>query len=208
MREIRDPVLLEEYLTKYHIRERFSTRELPFRLVEYAPGEIINLLRPAEAYFKFLVEGVLDLYLILPNGEKHMIHRFDHFGVLGDMEFCGKQMSNHCQEVLETVRTVELPMDYLQEHTANDPVFLRFLLDQMAFVLSFCLPVHPEFDSLRDALLYHMKHIRPDGTICSVEDTASRLNCSRRQLQRILKQLLAEKRIHRLGRGCYQLAEP
>ena len=46
MREIRDPELLEHYIRTYHIRSFFDTQDLPFRLYEYAPGEMINVVHP------------------------------------------------------------------------------------------------------------------------------------------------------------------
>lgn len=63
MREIRDPELLEHYIHKFHIRSFFDTRDLPFRLYEYAPGEMINIVHPLQESIKFFVEGVL---IIIP----------------------------------------------------------------------------------------------------------------------------------------------
>ena len=68
MREIRDPELLEHYIRTYHIRSFFDTQDLPFRLYEYAPGEMINVVHPLEESIKFFVEGVFDHYMLLEDG--------------------------------------------------------------------------------------------------------------------------------------------
>ena len=207
MHEIHDPALLERCLEAHSIRAFFDTPDLPFRLFEYGPGEIMNLLHPNERYFKFVVEGVLDLYVILPSGEKHMIHRSSGFGCLGYLEFCGQETPERCQEVVETVRTVELEVELLRERLEVDVTFLHYLNRTMAQLLTFSLPRHPEFDSLEDALLAHVRWHCPDRVIRNVEQTAARLNHSRRQLQRVLKDLTERGVLEKTGRGCYRLVE-
>lgn len=205
MREINDPALLRQYLTLYQIPALFDTGDLPFRLYEYYPGEIVNLLHPNDRFFKFVVEGILDLYVILPSGEKHMIHRSSGFSPLGYLEFCGYQTPERCQEVLQTVRTIELEIDPLRDALKKDLSFLHFLTRTMALLLTFSLPLHPEFDSLEDALLSYIHWHCPDKTIHNVEQTAARLNHSRRQLQRVLKNLTEKGILKKEGRGCYRL---
>ncbi len=207
MHEIHDPALLERYLEKHSIPSFFDSPDLPFRLFEYGAGEIMNLLHPNERYFKFVVDGVVDLYAILPSGEMHMIHRSSGFGCLGYLEFCGQETPERCQEVLETVRTVELEVAPLRARLEEDVTFLRYLNRTMAQLLTFSLPLHPEFASLEDALLAHIHWHCPDRIIRNVEQTAARLNHSRRQLQRVLKSLTERGVLEKMGRGCYRLVE-
>ena len=91
MREIRDEQLLEHYIRKYHIRSFFDTQDLPFRLYEYAPGEMINIVHPMEESMKFIVEGVFDHYKIQDDGSSYLIAHCDGFGFMGDLAFCGRQ---------------------------------------------------------------------------------------------------------------------
>lgn len=205
MREIQDKELLEQYLQKYHIRSFFDTPDLPFRLYEYAPGELINVVHPMEESLKFIVEGVFDHYLIQEDGTLFLISHCDGFGFMGDLAFCGRQPQNRCQEVIETVRAVELPLEALRSTLEQDNRFLRFLLDTMARRMTLSMHIRADMHSAEKSLLAYLRWQCPNQTITNVTETAFRLNYSRRQLQRVLKQLTEQGKLTKTDRGCYRL---
>lgn len=205
MKELRDPELLKGYLEKFHIPSLFDTRELPFRLYEYAPGEMINIVHPMEQTMKFFVEGVFDHYTLLEDGTPYLIAHCDGFGFMGDLAFCRRQPQNRYQEVIETVRAVELPLESLRPVLEQDNRFLRFLLDTMAQRMTQSLYVRVSENSARQALLAHLRWASPDHAITNVGDTAYRLNFSRRQLQRVLRDLTREGVLEKTGKGCYRM---
>ena len=57
MIEITDKKEIEKYLNKHKIRELFDTKDLPFQLIRYESGEMVDQYRPQEKYLKFIVEG-------------------------------------------------------------------------------------------------------------------------------------------------------
>ena len=205
MKELRDQELLKGYLEKFHIPSLFDTRELPFRLYEYAPGEMINIVHPMEQTMKFFVEGVFDHYTLLEDGTPYLIAHCDGFGFMGDLAFCCRQPQNRYQEVIETVRAVELPLESLRRGREQDNRFLRFLLDTMAQRMTQSLYVRVSENSARQALLAHLRWACPDHAITNVGDTAYRLNFSRRQLQRVLRDLTREGVLEKTGKGCYRM---
>lgn len=205
MREIRDPELLEHYLRKYHIRSFFDTPDPPFRLYEYAPGEMIHVVHPVEESIKFIVEGVFDHYLIQNDGSPYLISHCDGFGFLGDLAFCCRQPKNRCQEVLETVRAVELPLEPLRSILENDNRFLRFLIDTMAQRMTMSLNTRVCDTSAEHAVLAYMRWRCPNQTITNVTEAAFHTNFSRRQVQRVLKELTDDGVLIRKGKGCYAL---
>lgn len=207
MREIRDQQLLEQYLCKYHIRSFFDTPDLPFRLYEYAPGEMINIVHPVEESVKFIVEGVFDHYLIQDDGTPYLISHCDGFGFLGDLAFCCRQPKNRYQEVLETLRAVELPLEPLRRTLENDNRFLRFLIDTMAQRMTLSLNTRVCDTSAEQALLAYMRWRCPNHTITNVSEAAFHTNFSRRQIQRTLKTLTQSGQLKRLGKGHYILSE-
>lgn len=207
MREIRDQQLLEQYLCKYHIRSFFDTPDLPFRLYEYAPGEMINIVHPVEESVKFIVEGVFDHYLIQDDGTPYLISHCDGFGFLGDLAFCCRQPKNRYQEVLETLRAVELPLEPLRRTLENDNRFLRFLIDTMAQRMTLSLNARVCDTSAEQALLAYMRWRCPNHTITNVSEAAFHTNFSRRQIQRTLKTLTQSGQLKRLGKGHYILSE-
>lgn len=208
MRQIQEPELLEQYLRQYHIRSFFDTPDLPFRLYEYEPGEMINVLHPLEESLKFVVEGVMDLYMVQEDGSSYLIHHCHGFGFLGDLAFCGRQPPGRYLEVLQRVRAMELPLGTLRQTLENDNRFLRFLLDTMAQRMTMSMHVRADMNNAEEALLAYLRWRCPDHTIRNVGEAAFHLNFSRRQIQRALKSLTDGGTLLRTGKGCYTLRNP
>lgn len=207
MKEIRDPQLLEHYIRQYHIRSFFDTQDLPFRLYEYAPGEMINVVHPMEESIKFIVEGVFDHYKIQEDGSPYLIAHCVGFGFMGDLAFCGRLPQNRFQEVIETVRAVELPLEPLRTTLENDNRFLRFLLDTMAQRMTESMHIRSDMTTAEKALVGYLRWRCPNHTMTNVSEAAFHMNYSRRQIQRVLKVLTARGVLIRRGKGCYCLAE-
>ncbi len=205
MREIQDKALLEHYIRKFHIRSFFDTPDLPFRLYEYQPGEMINMVHPMEESIKFIVEGVFDHYKIQEDGSAYLIAHCDGFGFMGDLAFCGRQPPGRYQEVIETVRAVELPLEPLRRTLENDNRFLRFLLDTMAQRMTASMHIRSDMVTAEQALVAYMRWRCPDRTITNVSEAAFHMNYSRRQLQRALKALTENGTLVKTGKGHYTL---
>jgi len=208
MREIRDEELLEHYIRKYHIRSFFDTKELPFRLYDYTPGEMINVVHPMEESMKFIVEGVFDHYKIQEDGSPYLISHCDDFGFMGDLAFCGRQPPGRYQEVIETVRAVELPMEEMRPVLENDNRFLRFLIDTMAQRMTVSMHIRSDMTTAEKALMGYLRWRCPDHTITNVSEAAFHMNYSRRQLQRVLKDLTDKGSLIKEGKGRYRLKRP
>jgi len=207
LRQIQDKELLEHYLRKYHIQSFFDTRNLPFRLYEYAPGEMINIVHPMEESIKFIVEGVFDHYKIQEDGSPYLIAHCDGFGFMGDLAFCGRMPSDRYQEVIETVRAVELPLEPLRATLENDNRFLRFLIDTMAQRMTASMHIRSDMTDAEKALLAYLRWRCPNQTITNVSEAAFHMNYSRRQIQRVLKKLTENGTLIRTGKGCYVLSK-
>ena len=205
MREIRDAQLLEHYLQKYHIQSFFDTPNLPFRLYEYAPGEMINIVHPMDVSIKFIVEGVFDHYKIQEDGSPYLIAHCDGFGFMGDLAFCGRMPPGRYQEVIETVRAVELPLEQMRPILENDNRFLRFLLDTMAQRMTASMHIHSDMTTATKALVAYIRWRCPSHTITNVSEAAFQMNYSRRQIQRVLKALTERGVLMHTGKGQYTL---
>ncbi len=205
MREIQDKALLDHYIRKFHIRSFFDTPDLPFRLYEYQPGEMINMVHPMEESIKFIVEGVFDHYKIQEDGSAYLIAHCDGFGFMGDLAFCGRQPPGRYQEVIETVRAVELPLEPLRRTLENDNRFLRFLLDTMAQRMTASMHIRSDMVTAEQALVAYLRWRCPDRTITNVSEAAFHMNYSRRQLQRALKALTENGTLVKTGKGHYTL---
>lgn len=207
MIECNDPKLMEAYLTKYRIRENFSTPDLPFRLYRYEVSELMNVLHPQEQYLKFIVDGRIGVDTVNPDGGLERIAEEKAFVYFGEVEILGRSFGNHFHEVLETVYSIELPWETLRETLWNDLKFLQFLVRHMSRTIYLATNSMEEAsEDVRSKLLRYIKNECEHNTFSGMEATARRLRCSRRQLQRVTAQLIAEGILRKSGWGSYTLA--
>ena len=59
--------------------------------------------------------------------------------------------------------------------------------------------------SLKQRVLTYMKYKCGNGELRGLQQAAFHLNCSARQLQRILNQYEAEGKVEKIGKGAYRL---
>ena len=208
MVECNDPKLLEKYMKKWGIRDFFSTPDLPFKLYRYEVGEMMNVAHPQEKYLKFIVEGRLGVDTVDGEGNLHRIIEDKAFVYYGEVEILGYSFNNHFHEVLDTVYTVELPWEPLREVLWNDLKFMQFLVTHMSkSIYNATNDIEGFNDDVQSRLLHYIKTECPDGTFSGMELTAKRLRCSRRQLQRIVSELVEEGKLVKTGWGAYGIAE-
>ena len=208
MVECNDHKLMKAYMTKYGIREFFSTENLPFRMYRYDVGDIMNVLHPQEQYLKFIVDGRIGVDTVDREGNLLRIVETSAFVYYGEVEILGRSFSIHYHQVLETVYSIELPWEPLREILWNDLKFLQFLVQHMSRSIYIATNnAEASSEDIQSRLLRYIKHECKDGTFSGMEETAKRLRCSRRQLQRVVCQLVEEGRLVKTGWGTYSMAD-
>ncbi|MBR5316880.1 MAG: hypothetical protein IKU39_03200 [Lachnospiraceae bacterium] len=206
MIEITNTTELEKYIEKYNIRDMFDTPDLPFKLYRYEIGEMMNHAHPQEKYIKFLVEGTVASDEIDINGNIKRLFEETALAFWGEAEICGYSFSNHLHEVVETAYCIELPLEPFREILLDDKRFLQYLVKRMSGSIYHATHMLSYMNySIEDRLIYHLKYIYPNHTFSGMDLTAKRLQCSRRQLQRVVNQLVKENKIKKIGKGTYSL---
>ena len=205
MKQIQDDALLQFYMEKYGIAELFETEGLTFRLYEYERGEILNFIRDSSQCLQFFVKGNAVIYSVRTDGSRYPLCNLDSFTMLGDMEFCEEQSLPFLVEALTKVLCVELSLYECRASLLNDRVFLRYVARSVAKKVAMVLQADAVYATLEERFLHYMRQECPHGTLYGVEASAVSLHCSRRQLQRVLKQLTAEGKIEKCGKGIYRL---
>ncbi len=206
MTECMDIKLLEHYLKKYRIRELFDTKDLPFRLYRYETGEMMNIVHPQEQYLKFLVDGRVSMYSINDNGDMQQLFEEKAPAFWGEVEICGRSFSNHYHEVIKTAYCIELPLAPLRDILWNDLRFMQYLVSRMSesiYLATMTMEVMTE--NLETRLIHYLKHTCKNKTMSGMELTAKHLQCSRRQLHRVVTKLIEEERIIKTSWGTYTL---
>ena len=203
MVECSDPRLMEKYMKKYGIREKFSTPDLPFRLYRYEVGEMMNVLHPQEQYLKFLVSGCVAVEKIESDGTTKLLFEEKAFSFFGEAEICGHSFSDHSHEVLETAYCIELPLEPFRKILWSDIKFMQYLVTRMSESIFYATFAFETFsDDTETRLLKYIQNC-PGQTVSGMELTAKRLRCSRRQLQRIVSKLVDEGTLAKSGWGTY-----
>ena len=206
MKKIKDRKKLQIWLDRYDILSHFSDPDLPFELVCFDAHEIINNLCEASENLLFFVSGKLTIRNIRDDGTVYLISETTQFIMLGDVEYADMQMTPHIVEAAAPSLMIVLPLKgEIREKLDHDPVFLRYLLSSVAgkFIEFSSSVIEPK--TLRERLLFHLENTAQDCMIRSVVNTSDTLQCSRRQLLRILKQLCEEGIIEKTGKGTYRL---
>lgn len=205
MKEIVDKNRLEFFFGEQ--QAHFRQRPPVLKLVEFEKGEILNdPLQPLSCFY-IIVRGSVSIYHLTEDGSIRYISKAASGTLLGDMEFSGAGNQSFYIEAAETVLCLTMPFRENLEVLENDPVFLRFVLIQLAGKLSLSAVMTASAQTLEEKVLFFLRKVQPDHAILSVNHALQALHCSRRQLQRVLKKLCDEGLIIKIGRGCYRLTE-
>ena len=185
----------------------FQTRPPVLRLLEFEKGELLNHpLKPLEQ-FLLILEGNITIYDISRDGNIRYISCEGRGTLLGDMEFSGAKSQTFYTETTDRVLCLSIPYQDNRSIIENDPVFLRFVLYQLAGKLSLSSAMDTMGQTLEEKVLLYLRTIQPSHEIRSVNHTMQILHCSRRHLQRVLKKLCDEEMLVKTKRGNYRMKE-
>ena len=205
MKEIVGKDRLEHFFGEQ--QAHFRQRPPVIKLVEFEKGEILNDPLKSLDRFYILVRGSVSIYHLTEDGTIRYISKASEGTLLGDMEFSGAGNQSFYIEAAETVLCLAMPFRENQSVLENDPVFLRFVVRQLAGKLSLSAGMTVSAQTLEEKVLFFLGKVQADHTISSVNQAFQALHCSRRQLQRVLKKLCDESLIVKMGRGRYRLKE-
>ncbi len=205
MKVISDKALLECYFAEQqaHFRQRPST----YKLVEFEKGELVNSPMKPLKHFFIIVRGGVSIYDLTEDGGIRYITKSGPGTLLGDMEFSGEYRQLFYAEAAEATLCIAIPFRENQNVLKNDPVFLRFVLEQLAKKLSCSAILDASSQTLEEKVLFYLRIVQPDHAISSITEALQPLHCSRRQLQRVVKKLCDEKVLVKTGKGHYRLGE-
>lgn len=203
MKEIVDRDLLEHFFGEQ--QAHFRQRPPVMQLIEFEKGEILNDPLQFLNQFYIIVKGSVSIYHLTEDGSIRYISKAASGTLLGDMEFSGAGNQSLYIEAAETVLCLAMPFRENQSILENDPVFLRFVLSQLAGKLSLSAVMTASAQTLEEKVLFFLRKVQADHEISSVNHALQSLHCSRRQLQRVLKKLCDEGLLAKTGRGHYRL---
>lgn len=202
MKEINDKTIIETYFASY--LNHFHQRPPLLKLIQFEKGEILNDLFEPLNQFYIIAKGHVSIYNLTNTGAIRYISLSSSGTLLGDLEFTNVTNQSLYIEAADTVLCLSLPFLENKEALENDPVFLRFVLNQLANKLSLSASMTANAQTLEDRILFYLKNVEKTHEITSVNHALQRLHCSRRQLQKVLKKLCDDGVLVKTGRGSYR----
>ena len=205
IKKVYDKDIVEDSIRKAKLSDKFRTEGLDFFVILYQRGEFLSTPDSQMPYFQFLVRGSVALYYLDENGDRRNVALMDGEGLLGDMELALGNRPIFYIEAVTPVVVAALPMEKNRDRLEKDSDFLMYLLRNASRMKVFTARNSVVLPRLEERLLYHLKNECLHRTIIGMDDTAARLRCSRRQLQRVVKKLEEQGRLKKLRKGCYRL---
>ena len=189
LEKIQDINEIEYWLDKGNIQNYFDTPNLVFHGYRYEKGEYITVPDKKMDKILFLVEGTVQIYGIREDGSLSPVNQIVSPTILGDLEFPNEGVTPFFTETKTQAVCLSLSIKKYRNQLDCDTRFLHTLLQSYADKLKF----------------FSLENICPMHEINGIETAIFQLRCSRRQLQRVLKQLCDNEKITKVGKGRYKL---
>ena len=197
--------LLDKAVHELGLAEKFEISRVRPVLCRCEKGELLSGPHIRPRYLLFLYSGILQIYGVGIDGRKIPVNLAKKGSVIGDVEFCSRKSSNLYSEVAKEALCVGIRITEYRDVLENDNRFLKYLLSsisQKVYLTSF---TDTPAVSVEEKLLEYMKTECPDNVLKGVEHATLALRCSRRQLQRVLKELCETGQIRKEAKGTYRL---
>lgn len=203
MKKIYQKKAVQTYLEKYKIKDLFD-ETYDFYLIQYEKGETIIHPMNDTKMFQFVIKGSVSIYTINFEGNQHFVSESDDFMILGDLEFVLGSKPTFFSEASSEVEVLALPFEGNREKLNQDNRFLHVLLDSLAGKLIRSSSNTFMNETTEEKLFYYLKYFCPNQELNHVSKAAKNIHCSRRQLQRVLKECCENGSLIKIGKGRYK----
>lgn len=207
MNIVRDADKLEKLLAKYQIRDLFDTQDLQFKLYSYKKGEFLTSPEQPMTDLLFLVEGNIMIYGIHESARVEPVSYRGPMVLLGDMEFAGANKNVLFAQAASDVLCAALSVSRYENVIRRDAKFLYYMLRSVTEKFRSSTEMDLQNENLTQRVLFYLTYIAPDGSLKGIDAATYQLHCSRRQLQRVLKELCEKGTLKKTGRGQYRLVK-
>lgn len=205
MRLIHDENLLQKALLELDIKSKLNIERVKPVLCRFDKGELLSGPHIKQRYILFIWSGNVHVYGIRLDGRKVPVTLSKKGDVIGDIEFGNSKNSNLFSEALKDVLCVGIPIREYRSDLEKDVRFLRYLLGSISSKVYMTNASESPIVSVKEKLLHYMESECENHILKGVEHATMRLQCSRRQMQRVLKELCEDGSIEKIGKGNYKL---
>ncbi|MGB7341028.1 MAG: cyclic nucleotide-binding domain-containing protein [Phototrophicaceae bacterium] len=194
MHTVNSEMLIQAYIKRYQMAEFLNDNLLDaLEYFEFAPYSHVFVEQERQHYLYFIVEGEVQCSHYHLNGSLAVFAISTPFTSIGDLEILSDERVHSTVIAMKKTIMLGIPRAIVHQFGANDPKFLRFLLDQVreklytsnSFQMIQTLPVISRF------AVYLLSNMDDEHyiTLPDKESVASLLGTSLRHLNRTIKQL-------------------
>ena len=206
MKKFYDKVMIKTYLKQTKYESIMSGLQEHLFVVNYEKSEFVTMPLQQVHLFQIIIQGTVSIYFIRDDGSVYSLATGRENYLLGEMEIFQHQPSNVYAEANDDVICLALSIETSKGVLLADCQFLQLVCESLTQKLESITTLDAAPASLKQRVLIYMKYKCSKGELKGLQQAAFHLNCSDRQLQRILNQHEADGIITKTGKGAYKLA--
>ncbi len=206
MKKFYDKALIETYLKQTKYESIMSGLQEHLFVVNYEKSEFVTMPLQQVHLFQIIIQGTVRIYFIRDDGSVYSLATGRENDLLGEMEIFQHQPSNVYAEANDDVICLALSIETSKDALLADCQFLQLICESLTQKMESITTLDAAPTSLKQRVLIYMKYKCSKGELRGLQQAAFHLNCSERQLQRILNQHEADGIVAKIGKGAYKLA--
>lgn len=205
MKRSYDKAAVRAYLGQTSLEAAMKDLRDSLFVARYGKGEFVASPLKNADLFQIVVSGTICIYYIRDDGSLYSLANGQNEYLLGDMTLFCQGGGNVYAQASDDLTCLALSMAENREQLLNNCRFLQLVCESLSRKMEAITRLDAAPATLRQRVLTYMEYKCDNGELKGLEQAAFRLNCSARQLQRILNQYEAENIVCKIGKGAYRL---
>lgn len=205
MEKIYEKNIIREYLKEERYGKALRELQDQIFLTRYSKGELVISPFQREELFQIVVKGSLNIYFIRDDGTVHSLSSGQENYTIGEMELFSYRNENIYAEATEELMCLSLQIEKNRSRLLENHMFLQLVCRSLASKMDAITAIDAAPASLKERVLTYMRYKCDGGILKGLGQAAFHLNCSVRQLQRIMNQYEEQKIVEKTGKGTYKL---
>ena len=203
MKKIYNISKIAEALDSCIYADTLRSLQVPFFLIEYESGESVSNYN----YFQVVISGNLSISFIRDDGSAYSLSNGGKDYIIGEMDLFVAGDGNVLAEAISSLLTIAIDTVQYKDKLLHNIAFLQLMATTLANKIRTITNADAAPSSLSERTLNYMKFKCNDHILSGIENTAFRLHCSPRQLQRILNQFEKDNVVTKIGKGRYVMKD-
>lgn len=208
MKKFYDKTLIETYLKQTKYESIMSGLQKHLFIVNYEKSEFVTMPLQQVHLFQIIIQGTVSIYFIRDDGSVYSLATGGENDLLGEMEIFQHQPNNVYAQANDNVICLALSIETSKDALLENCRFLQLVCESLTQKMESVTTLDAAPTSLKQRVLIYMKYKCSKGELKGLQQAAFHLNCSDRQLQRILNQHEADGIVTKTGKGAYKLVIP